>query len=132
MFNSFRGGIKNLLTFGGALGGGALVKNALEMQGIYRNIAFTLSKLPGVTMSWEQVQDMVTQRADETGQKSEDIARAFHSVVMATGNLSYSADALDSIGLAATASGENIDSLATATELMQRKFKKPLLILLSR
>lgn len=122
MFSSINSSVKGTLKLGASLATGVMVKRALDLQGIYRNISFTLAKLPGVAMSWEQVQGLINKSADETGQKSEAIADAFHAVVKATGNLSYSAASLDAIGTAATASGENTEHLAKAAELMNRKF----------
>ena len=122
MFASLNSKIKGTISLAGGLATGVMIKNALDLQGTYRDIAFTLEKLPGEAMSWAEVQDMVTKAADKTGQKSEALAAAFHSVVRATGDLSYSAESVGAIGTAATASGESTESLAKAAELMQRKF----------
>lgn len=122
MFSSLNSKLKGTLQLGASLATGVMIKRALDLQGIYRNISFTLAKLPGVSMSWEQVQQMINKAADETGQKSESIAAAFDHVVTATGNLSYSKDSLSAIGTAATASGKDIGSIATAAQMMNRKF----------
>ena len=120
--NELRNGFKQVMTLGGALAGGALIKSAVEMQALYRDIEFSLSKIPGHAMSLLEIQKMIEVAADKSGQGTEKLANAFHSIFQATGNAEFGASAVEAIGVAATASGEEIDSLAGAAQLMQRKF----------
>jgi hypothetical protein len=116
------GQLKGALTFGGVLGGGALVKEALEAQSLYRDIAFSLEKIPGNLVTWQDIQKKIDADVDATHQKANMLSEAFHEIFRATGDFKYSSAAISDVGLAATASGEEVSSLATAAQLMSRKF----------
>jgi hypothetical protein len=122
MAGSLKGHLKTALTFGGTLGLGALLKEAVEAQSAYRDIEFSLSKIPEAMMSWQDIQTMINKSADDTGQRAEVLRDAFHDMFRSTGASKYAADAIGDVGLAATASGEGVDNLANAAQLMQRKF----------
>jgi hypothetical protein len=120
--NDLKRGFKQVMTLGGAFAGGALIKSGVELQSLYRDIEFSLSKIPGHAMSLLEIQKMTEVAADKSGQKTEKLAQAFHGIFEATGDAQFGADAIEAIGVAATASGEEVDSLASAAQLMQRKF----------
>src|SRR3990167_3407131 len=44
MMSSVGGMMRTALTLGGAVSVGALVKDAIQLQGVFRNIAFTVNK----------------------------------------------------------------------------------------
>jgi len=122
MANQIKNTAKNMIMFGGAISLGGLVKNAVEMQSLYRRIAFDVSKIKGETYDWQEVQQLIASHMRNTGQSSSNMAKAFHLIFQATGDLEYSADALQAIGIAATASGQDVDVMANAAQLMLRKF----------
>lgn len=114
--------IKRAAQLGGALATGALIKDALEMQGVYRNISFSLSKIPGQIKDWQDVQSMVDTAVENTKQSADKLAESFHEVFKATGDAEFSATAMERVGYAATATGEKVESLAQASQLLKRKF----------
>jgi alkylhydroperoxidase/carboxymuconolactone decarboxylase family protein YurZ len=107
---------------GGTIATGMLVKDAVELQTLFRDISFLVERVPGQLLSWEQVQEMVTRSAARTGQTTKDMALAFREVYSATGDLQYSVESLDMIGVAATASGKSTVELATIAHMLQRKW----------
>jgi hypothetical protein len=114
--------IKTAATLGGALAAGSLVKDAVKMQSVYRNISFSLSKIPGAAMDWNDVQTMVEENVERSGRSTEELADAFHEVFKATGDAEFARRAIETIGTAATATGEGVGSLAQASQLLKRKF----------
>jgi len=117
-----KGHIRTAATIGGALTFGKLIKDAVTMQTQYRNIAFTIKKLPGGMMDWQDVNKLVANTAEDTAQSTQDLATSFHSLLQATGDLEFASGSLDEIGTAATGSGEKIEHVTTAAELLKRKF----------
>lgn len=122
MLNSMKGALRQVLTLGGGIGGAALVKSAVDLHGKYRDIEFSLSKLPEEAMSLAEIQKVIESSAEKAGQRTGEMAESFHSIFEATGDASYAAASVKAIGVAATASGESIDTLSEASQLMSRKF----------
>lgn len=118
-----RGMIRYGATLGGAIGFGALIKNAFTMQGIYRNIAFSLGKVSQNAKSWQSVQALISRAVQQTGQSAETLATAFQTVFRGTGNAEFSEAAIIAIGKAATSSGESIETLSSLAGLMGDVFQ---------
>jgi hypothetical protein len=120
--SSLKTTIKSYGTLAGTIATGLLTKNALELQGVYRNLAFDVAKLNGEAMTWQDVQKDVDTATEATGQRARDMANAFGDVYRATGDLDFTRQTLEAIGTAATASGEETSNYATAAQMMMRKF----------
>jgi hypothetical protein len=54
--SSLKNTIKGYGTLAGTIATGLLTKDALELQGVYRNLAFDVAKLNGEAMTWQDVQ----------------------------------------------------------------------------
>jgi hypothetical protein len=122
LFRSLKSSVGMALRLGGALSAGLLIKNAASIQSLYRDISFSISKIPGEALNWQQVQSLVEQAVENTGVGAEKLATAFHDVFRATGDLEFSKETIGLIGTTATASGEKVENIAKAAELMRRKF----------
>lgn len=109
-------------SLGGAYVGISAVKQAVELQGIYRNLAFSINKISDGATTWQKVQTTIESTARATGQKATDLARAYKTVFEATGSSKMAASAIRAVGSASTATGENIDELANAAQIMARNF----------
>jgi hypothetical protein len=122
LFRSLKSSVGMALRLGGALSAGIMIKGAVDLQSRYRNIAFNISKIPGEMMSWKQVQSVVEDAAAKTGQRTEDMADAFDKVFAATGDLQFTKDVLESIGVSATNSGKSASQFADVASLLRRKW----------
>jgi len=112
----------NVLMFGGALSAVGLVKSAIEMQSVYRRIAFDVSKIHGEAYDWQKIQQLIAVNASGTGQKTSAMAESFHQLWKATGNLDRSLGSLRAIGTISTASQIPVEQLTKAAEILIHKF----------
>jgi hypothetical protein len=122
MLSGIGGHIKTLATFGGAIGAGMLVKDALHLQTLYRNIAYNINKIPGQAMKWQDVQAAVERSVEKTGAKAEDMARTFDFLFKEIGDVDVAKNSLEAIGTIATATGGSVDDLAEVVRLAVEKF----------
>jgi hypothetical protein len=111
-----------LLGIGGGVGVAAAAKEAIEIQGTYRNLANQINRLRDTGKDWHDVQLMIEHAAESSGMAEEKLADAFREVYSATGDLRYSEEAVKAIGTAARASGEDAVGLAMPIQLAARKF----------
>jgi len=122
MDRQIAGSIKTMATFGGAFAIGGMIKNSIDLQKQFRDISFLVERIPGQTMDWKAAQELVTDSAMRAGQTIGDMASAFKEVYSATGDLEYTKGAIDSIGIAATATGKSTSELATIAHMLRRKW----------
>lgn len=122
MLSGIGGHMKTLATFGGAIGAGMLVKDALHLQTLYRNIAYNINKIPGQAMKWQDVQAAVDRSVEKTGAKAEDMARTFDFLFKEIGDVDVAKNSLEAIGTIATATGGSVDDLAEVVRLAVEKF----------
>jgi len=115
--------MKTAMTFGGAIGAGVLIKDALQLQTLYRNIAYNMGKMPGQAMKWQDVQALVSKTVEKTGAKAEDVAAAFGKIAPEIGNLEGSKKTLEAISILATATGGSIDTFSDVAIRAVEKFK---------
>ena len=119
---SIGGHMKTVGTLGGAFAIGKFVTDAVEMQHIYRNIAHNVNKVKGNTEDWRSVMESINPIADKVGQTASSLAGAFNTVFSATGDIDFTRESIEAIGIAATASGIEAGQLASAMQLAYRKF----------
>lgn len=87
MFSDLKGHIKTALTFGGAFGAGALVKDAMEAQTAYLQLADAMTMYTGQAHEAAQVQKMITEAADETKVPIGELRRQMMQLVSAAGKV---------------------------------------------
>ena len=114
--------IKQAGTIGAAFATGALIKDSLDVHKSFQDISFLLSKIPAQAMSWQEVQTLVTNAANDTTRTTKEMASSFEQVYKATGDLKYSKEILQAIGKTATASGKPIEQIAQVAEMVRRKW----------
>lgn len=109
-------------SMGGAFTVGAAIKGAVELQSTYSGLAFRIQTATGQMMRSNDVQKIAEQSAAKTTRTSEEMAQAFGDIFQATGDLDFSRKVLDSIGTAATATGEDIGMLTNIADQLHTKF----------
>jgi hypothetical protein len=122
MMGGLAGHMKTVASLGGAFAVGKFLSDAVKMQTAYRNIAHNVNKISDGAVDWKTIQASIAPIADKTGQTVQDMATSFDTVFQATGDLEYTKKAMEAIGTAATASGEDATKYAQAMQLADRKF----------
>lgn len=119
---SLVGTISNAAKFGGVFAIGGAVKHAQDMQGKYGDLAFTIGRVTGKAMKWQDVQKQIEPVAIATTRSSDELADAMKRIFAETGDAKYSAAALFAVGKAATASGKPVEELADLAGVLQKKY----------
>lgn len=121
--SSIKSTLGQVVTLGGALSLGGLVHGAVELSDRYGDIAFNVNKIPGNLETAATVQRDIETAAANTKVRIADMADAYERVFKATGDLAFTKASLEAIGTVATATGEKVEDIANAAQLLQRKFK---------
>jgi hypothetical protein len=122
MFSDLKSGLKTVGTLGGALAIGTFVKDAVNLQRMYGDIASQVNKVAGNTETWQSVQKMIETEVGATGRKAEELGAVFMEVFKETAEADTAARAMRAIGFAATDTGHSVDTLATATQIAMTKW----------
>lgn len=122
MVGTAKGHIKTMATLGGAFAMGKFISDAMTAQHVYMNIAQQVNRVAGNAETWKTIQASIEPVAKKTGQRFQDLAGAFQRVFAATGDLEFSRNTMEAIGIAATATGEDIGQMANVVQLASRKF----------
>lgn len=107
---------------GGAFEVGEQLKEAVQLQSKFRDIAYNVSEAGQQTLTWQQAQEMVEKSAAKTGQRGGEMADAFDRVFKETGNLETAEASLDAIGAAASLGKGSVRELADVVPMLQEKF----------
>jgi hypothetical protein len=122
MFSDLKDGLRTVGTLGGALAVGSFVRDAVVLQQTYGNMAAQVNKVAGNTQTWQTIQQMVQAEIAVTGQKAEDLSATFMEVFKETASVEQARAAMRAVGIAATATGQDINVLAQATQIAMTKF----------
>lgn len=122
MASKAKSALKMIGSLGGAFTAGAALKNANELNGIYSTLAFRVQTARKEMTKGADIQQIVERSAAKTTRTSEEMAEAFETVFGATKDLEFTKEVLGAIGDTATATNESIESIATVSHAMQRKF----------
>lgn len=114
--------IKTAATLGGAFAVGKFLTDAVQMQGVYRNIAHDVQKVDSSVKDWKDVQKMIEPIADKTGQSVADMAKVFDETFSATGDLEYTKGVIEAIGYASTVTGKEASKYGTLMQMANEKF----------
>ena len=115
-------GIGLLGGLGVAFSAGASIKQAVSLNARFETLAFRVQTATGALTKAAEIQDIVSNSAATTTRTSEEMAGAFEEVFGATKDLAFAKGVMESIGVAATATGEEVGTVATIAQQMQRKF----------
>jgi hypothetical protein len=120
------GHLKNVLgmaaTLGGSLSIGAAMKEAQDVTAAYKDLAFALRLGTGEAVSWQHVQGEVQTVADRWKRSNKEVAATYAEIFSATGDLEFSRKAIDSVAMAATASGKSVQTLGNIAGTLREKF----------
>jgi len=122
MFSDLKDGLRTVGTLGGALAVGSFVRDAVALQQTYGSMAAQVNKVAGNTQTWQTIQQMVQAEIEVTGQKAEDLSATFMEVFKETASVEQARAAMRAVGIAATATGQDINVLAQATQIAMTKF----------
>jgi hypothetical protein len=122
LMGSMKDHMKTAATLGGAFAIGSFIKDGIEGQTVYRNIAHELQKVNGEIKDWRDVHAMIEPIAEKTGQTGDAMAETFSKVFADTGNMEFAMQAMEAIGTAATASGRDATQFGQLAQLAFRKF----------
>lgn len=109
-------GLLGGLTFGSAL------KGAVELDSKFKQLAFRVSIANKEQVKASAIQKIVEQAAIKTGRRTAEMADVFGELFQATGDSKFTADMLDTIGVAATATGADMQTLTAIADQMHTKF----------
>ena len=123
---SLKGEISNAasmaLTFGGAFTLGSSVKEALDLEQGYRNIAFAIRAGKGEAMDWQTIQRTIESTADLTSRTNGELSASFKALYDDVGDVEFATKAIQTIGTVATGSGEQIGTLTNLAGQLAEKF----------
>ena len=109
----------------GLLGGftfGAAIKGAVELDSKFKQLAFNVSRVNGENVKALALQKQVERAAVKTGRRTAEMADVFADLFQATGDSAFTADMLESIGVAATATGADVGTLVGIADQLHTKF----------
>ncbi len=111
-----------LATLGGAWSVGNAIRSGVKLQSTYRQIAFGVKDANGAMLTAAQVQQTTERAAAKTGQRNEEMAASYRSLIDATGDLEFSRSVLESVGHTALATGDSLDVTANLADQLHTKF----------
>lgn len=109
-------GLLGGLTFGSAL------KGAVELDSKFKQLAFRVSIANKEQVKAATIQKLVEQAAIKTGRRTAEMADVFADLFQATGDSKFTADMLETIGVAATATGADVKTLTALADQLHTKF----------
>lgn len=101
---------------------GAALKGAVELDAKFKQLAFRLSVANQQQIKSVEIQSLVERAAAKTGRRTAELADAFDELTKATGDTDFSSDVLESVGEAATATGQPIGTLVQLADQLHTKF----------
>lgn len=109
-------------TLGGALSIGAGITEAREATKSYKDLAFAIRRGSDASMTWQQVQQDVEASAGKWKRGNREIRESYEGIYQETGNLAFTKAAIDSVGMAATATGKRTEIWSNIAGTLNEKF----------
>jgi minor tail protein len=109
-------GLLGGLTFGSAL------KGAVELDSKFKQLAFRVSTATREQVKHTDLLRLAEQAAVKTGRRTAEMADAYDQLFSATGDRDFTDNMLETIGEAATATGQEIATLTSLADQMHTKF----------
>lgn len=114
--------IKNAATFGGALGGAALVHNAMQLQGLYAQVAFEMERASGKAFSVADAQEAITKAADKTKRTHEEMATALRVMLDRGADPAFAVESMESVGHAINSTGQDAERVGRVISALSIKY----------
>ena len=109
----------------GLLGGlsvGSAIKGAVELDAKFKQLAFRVSTATREQVKHTELQRLAERAAIKTGRRTAEMADAYEQLFSATGSRDFADNMLETIGEAATATGQDIATLTSLADQMHTKF----------
>lgn len=120
--SSLKSTLASAATLGGALSFGAGAHAGMALVSTYKDLAFQISTGTGKAVEWTEVQKDIEGAASRWKQSNEKVAASYRALFDETGDLQFTADAVDAVAMAATASGKSLESLTSIAGTLNEKF----------
>jgi hypothetical protein len=114
--------LSQVATLGGALSLGAGAKAGMDLVSTYKDLAFQISVGTGEAVKWEEIQKDIEGAASRWKRSNEEVAGSYRALFDETGDLQFTADAVDAVAMAATATGKSVESLTSIAGTLNEKF----------
>lgn len=114
--------MSNVATLGGAIGTGAMINNAVQLQEVYSQVAFQLERATGKAHSLGQVQSFVTNAAKETKRTHEELGTAMAVMLDRGTDPTFAIQSLQSVGHVMNATGKEANQVGRLLSGMSIKF----------
>lgn len=114
--------LKAVVSLGGTFSFAQGIRGAAALDARMRALAFRIEVATKKGIDHRDLQVELDRAGAKTSRTTEEMATAFDTVFSATKDLQFTRDVLGAIGDTATATGEEIDTVATVAQQMQRKF----------
>lgn len=122
MASAIKGQVMQLGGLLGGIGFGALVKGAVDADQQFRKLSFTMGAGAGKFRDHQQLMAKSRDVAVRWGQSNEDLAAALDEVFNTVGDADFSLAQLETMAVAARASGEELATIAPIVAEMNRQF----------
>lgn len=120
------GSLKNMIAglglFAGLPGMKDQIAKAVALEGKYRGLSFAIRAGTNASVDWKSIQSQVQSAALDTGNSTEELANSYSSLFKDIGDPEFAASAMRSVGMAARASGESVETLTNIAGTMNEKF----------
>jgi hypothetical protein len=114
--------MKNVATLGGAIGTGALINNAMQLQEIYGQVAFQLERSTGKAHSLAEVQNYVTSSARKTKRTHEELGNAMAVMLDRGADPTFAIQSLEAVGHVMNVTGKESEKVGRLLAGMQIKY----------
>jgi len=112
----------NAATLGGAIGTGAMINNAMQLQEVYSQVAFQLERATGKAHSLGEVQSFVVSAAKETKRTHEELGTAMAVMLDKGTDPTFAIQSLQSVGHVMNATGKEANQVGRLLSGMSIKF----------
>jgi hypothetical protein len=123
---SVGGQIQNVTKFAVGLGGafslGEAAKEALGLEGTYKNLAFAIHAGTGEAVKWQSIQAVSEEVAHQWRRRNSEVAASFTSIYNETGSLEFTQKAIGAVGRASLETGKDMAVFAELAGAAYEKF----------
>lgn len=114
--------MKNVATLGGAIGTGALINNAMQLQELYGQVAFQLERSTNKAYSLAEVQGYVTDSAKKTKRTHEELGNAMAVMLDRGADPTFAIQSLEAVGHVMNVTGKESEKVGRLLAGMQIKY----------
>ncbi len=95
----------------------------VDLDSKFKHLAFAISTSTGELVKSRDIQEMVEESAAKAGRRTVEMANAFDQLFRATSDPKFGREALEAIGMTATATGESVEDLTRLAAQLHEKFQ---------